>query len=394
MSIEDIDKKNESQGAIFLTEQQLDQALSQPPLNPVIGKGRNKAAQAIPPPTIQPNTLDSSKDLSPPLSSVQIGVRDHPSLKNINVEVQSFLNDSKSYTSLGGNKTQIRHQRDVLINNINEEIKQLEKSDYDYESQGNYQMRENVWHQTSGDKNNNLGGFYTHYHSNNNNGGGAGGAVGQIDSGLSCKSQQIPTLLPQKAETFIDIKKAYSGEDVIWLQEHMKNQVYQKSTFKFINDEEYEKRQNKSSTYHNNNNDSDTMKIIIEDSPEMDNDYFFSEVGHSIREPQEDLEKFAEIDQEKEHSSCPEMHLSSQNSVSHLPSLKRPESAGNIAEESDEEIQLVRGLNILGSGTDLLEINDEDSNHSDDGNHAKIANKPSAFNDNPGSFNIKMPLSG
>jgi hypothetical protein len=69
-----------------------------------------------------------------------------------------------------------------LINNINEEIKQLEKSDYDYESQGNYQRRENVWLQTSGDKNSNLGGFYTHYHTNN-------AAVGPTDSGLSCKSQ-------------------------------------------------------------------------------------------------------------------------------------------------------------------------------------------------------------
>ena len=114
----------------------------------------------------------------------------------------------------------------------------MEKSDYDYESQGNYQMRENVWHQTSGDKNNNLGGFYTHYHTDN-----AGlAAVGQTDSGLTCKSQQMPP--PQKAESFIDIKKAYSGEDVLRFQENMKNQVYQKSTFKFINDEEYERRQN------------------------------------------------------------------------------------------------------------------------------------------------------
>ena len=78
-------------------------------------------------------------------------------------------------------------------------------------------MRENVWHQTSGDKNNNLSGFYTHYHTNN-----AGlAAVGQTDSGLSCKSQQIPP--PQKAESFIDIKKAYSGEDVLRFQENMKN---------------------------------------------------------------------------------------------------------------------------------------------------------------------------
>lgn len=72
----------------------------------------------------------------------------------------------------------------------------------------------------------------------------------------------------------------------------MKNQVYQKSTFKFINDEEYEKRQNRSSTQHNNN-ESDNMKIILEDSPEMDHEDTFSEGGQSIKEPQEDLEKFA-----------------------------------------------------------------------------------------------------
>jgi hypothetical protein len=32
------------------------------------------------------------------------------------------------------------------------------------------------------------------------------------------------------------------------------------------------------------------------------------------------------------------------------------ESAGNIAEESDEEIQIVRGRHIIGSGRDLLEF--------------------------------------
>jgi hypothetical protein len=46
------------------------------------------------------------------------------------------------------------------------------------------------------------------------------------------------------------------------------------------------------------------------------------------------------------------MKLASLHSVHHLPSLKRVESAGNIAEESDEEIQIVRGRNILGSGRD------------------------------------------
>jgi hypothetical protein len=175
----------------------------------------------------------------------------------------------------------------------------------------------------------------------------------------------------------------------------MKNQVYQKSTFKFINDEEYEKRQNRSSTQHNNN-ESDNMKIILEDSPEMDHEDTFSEGGQSIKEPQEDLEKFAnmEKEKEKEHSSCPQMQLSLLHSVPHLASLKRVESAGNIAEESDEEIQLVRGLNILGSGKDLLEINDGDSDHSDNGNYAKIATKPSGSNYNLGSFNIKMPMSG
>ena len=58
MSIEDIDKKNESQGAIQLTEQQLDQALSHPPLNPVIGGGKKKAKalplyHLMPPPLIR-----------------------------------------------------------------------------------------------------------------------------------------------------------------------------------------------------------------------------------------------------------------------------------------------------------------------------------------------------
>lgn len=138
------------------------------------------------------------------------------------------------------------------------------------------------------------------------------------------------------------------------------------------------------------------MKIILEDSPEMDHEDTFSEGGQSIKEPQEDLEKLASLqkEKEKEHSSCPQMQLSSLHSVPHLASLKRVESAGNIAEESDEEIQLVRGLNILGSGKDLLEINIGDSDHSEDGNYAKIATKPSGSNFNLGSFNIKMPMSG
>ena len=79
------------------------------------------------------------------------------------------------------------------------------------------------------------------------------------------------------------------------------------------------------------------------------------------------------MEKEKEHSSCPQMHLSSLHSVYHLPSLKRVESAGNIAEESDEEIQIVRGRHILGSGKDLLSIDDDDYDQSEDGNYAKIA---------------------
>jgi hypothetical protein len=43
--------------------------------------------------------------------------------------------------------------------------------------------------------------------------------------------------------------------------------------------------------------------------------------------------------------------------------LKRVESAGNIAEESDEEIQIVRGRNILGSGKDLMGRSNEDSDN-------------------------------
>jgi len=95
-----------------------------------------------------------------------------------------------------------------VISTINEEIKQLEKSDYDYESQDNYQMRENVWHQPSGEKANKISGFYTHYHN-----------IDQIDSGTSSKSQQNPT----KKESLNDIRKTYSGEDVLKLQEKVKN---------------------------------------------------------------------------------------------------------------------------------------------------------------------------
>ena len=36
------------------------------------------------------------------------------------------------------------------------------------------------------------------------------------------------------------------------------------------------------------------------------------------------------------------------------PSLKRVESAGNIAEEADEEVQAVRGKHILGSGKNII----------------------------------------
>lgn len=63
------------------------------------------------------------------------------------------------------------------------------------------------------------------------------------------------------------------------------------------------------------------------------------------------------------------MQLTSLQSVNHLPELKRVESAGNIAEESDEERQMVRGKHILGSGRDLLEfgkINDQPEKQSQD----------------------------
>ncbi len=80
----------------------------------------------------------------------------------------------------------------------------------------------------------------------------------------------------------------------------MKNQGYQKSTFKFINDEEYERRQNRS---HKNKNDD--RRIIKDSSPEKDHDNSFSDSGNSLKEPQEDLAKFADLEKEKEHSSCP-----------------------------------------------------------------------------------------
>ena len=48
------------------------------------------------------------------------------------------------------------------------------------------------------------------------------------------------------------------------------------------------------------------------------------------------------------------MQLKSLHSVNHLPSLKRVESSVNIAEESDEEVQAVRGRHIIGSGKNLL----------------------------------------
>lgn len=47
------------------------------------------------------------------------------------------------------------------------------------------------------------------------------------------------------------------------------------------------------------------------------------------------------------------MQLKPLHSVNMLPSLKRVESAGNIAEESDEEVQAVRGKHILGSGKNI-----------------------------------------
>ncbi len=66
------------------------------------------------------------------------------------------------------------------------------------------------------------------------------------------------------------------------------------------------------------------------------------------------------------------MHLASLHSAHHLPSLKRVESAGNIAEESDEEIQIVRGRNIIGSGRDFVE-NEEDSDKDSSDNNNKFA---------------------
>jgi hypothetical protein len=59
--------------------------------------------------------------------------------------------------------------------------------------------------------------------------------------------------------------------------------------------------------------------IIEEDSPEMDHEDMFSDGEHSIKEPQEDLKKFADLEKDKEHSSCPQMHLSSLHSVQQLP---------------------------------------------------------------------------
>jgi len=51
----------------------------------------------------------------------------------------------------------------------------------------------------------------------------------------------------------------------------------------------------------------------------MDHEDMFSDGGHSIKEPQEDLKKFADLEKDKEHSSCPQMHLSSLHSVQQLP---------------------------------------------------------------------------
>jgi len=76
--------------------------------------------------------------------------------------------------------------------------------------------------------------------------------------------------------------------------------------------------------------------------------------GESIMEPQEELAQFGAGDPEKDHNSCPQMQLKSLHSVNHLPQLKRVESAGNIAEESDEEVQAVRGRHIIGSGKNLM----------------------------------------
>jgi hypothetical protein len=82
----------------------------------------------------------------------------------------------------------------------------------------------------------------------------------------------------------------------------VKNQGYQKSTFKFINDEEYERRQNKSTQHER---DGSERRIIQETSPDKHNEDSFSDGGNSMKEPQEELAKFAAMDQEKEHSSCP-----------------------------------------------------------------------------------------
>ena len=123
-----------------------------------------------------------------------------------------------------------------------------------------------------------------------------------------------------------------------------KNRVYQKSTFKFINDEEYETRQNRST---NQKREGSQRRIIM--SPKRES----SMSDDGLREPQEDLKQFAQMQPEKEHSSCPQMHLTSLHSVQNLPTLKRVESEGKIAEESEEDVQMIRGKQILGSGRDL-----------------------------------------
>jgi len=60
----------------------------------------------------------------------------------------------------------------------------------------------------------------------------------------------------------------------------MKNQGYQKSTFKFINDEEYERRQNKSTQQEGSD-----RRIIKETSPEKQHNDSFSDGGDSMKEP-------------------------------------------------------------------------------------------------------------
>ena len=92
----------------------------------------------------------------------------------------------------------------------------------------------------------------------------------------------------------------------------------------------------------------------IEFSPNDDNEYSVS--GESIKEQHshEELAQFANNDPEKEHNSCPQMQLKPLHQVIIKPSLKRVESAGNIAEEADEEVQAVRGKHILGSGKNLI----------------------------------------